>query len=60
MKIRPNCAARTHENDIRPIVEISQRAGISIEASTFLGSAQFAGWSKTGPSIICNARWNTL
>src|ERR1700739_3254117 len=39
MKIRPNCAARTHENDIRPIVEISQRAGIAIEASTFLGSS---------------------
>src|SRR5215470_20036622 len=27
MKIRPNAAARTHENDIRPIVEISQRVG---------------------------------
>src|SRR5438128_1010961 len=37
LKIRPNCAARTHENDIRPIVEISQRAGIAIEAATFLG-----------------------
>src|SRR5213082_375491 len=39
MKIRPNCAARTHENDIRPIVEISQRTGIAIEAATFLGSS---------------------
>src|ERR1035437_6219655 len=39
LKIRPNCAARTHENDIRPIVEISQRAGIAIEAATFLGSS---------------------
>ena len=39
MKIKPNCAARTHENDIRPIVEISQRAGIAIEAATFLGSS---------------------
>jgi 2-isopropylmalate synthase len=39
MKIRPNCAARTHENDIRPIVEISQRAGIAIEAGTFIGSS---------------------
>src|SRR5258706_15539556 len=38
MKIRPNCAARTVENDIRPIVEISQRVGIAIEAGTFLGS----------------------
>ena len=39
MKIKPNCAARTHENDIRPIVEISQRAGIAIEDATFLGSS---------------------
>lgn len=39
MKIKPNCAARTHENDIRPIVEISQRVGIKIEAATFLGSS---------------------
>jgi len=39
LSIRPNCAARTHENDIRPIAEISQRAGIAIEACTFLGSS---------------------
>jgi len=39
MKIRPNCAARTVEADIRPIVEISQRAGIAIEAATFIGSS---------------------
>jgi 2-isopropylmalate synthase len=39
LKIRPNCAARTHENDIRPIAEISQRAGIAIEACTFIGSS---------------------
>ena len=49
MKIRPNCAARTHENDIRPIAEISQRAGIAVEAGMFLGSSpircQVEGWS---------------
>ena len=39
MRIKPNCAARTHENDIRPVVEISQRVGIPIEAATFLGSS---------------------
>ncbi|HKP39232.1 MAG TPA: LeuA family protein [Pyrinomonadaceae bacterium] len=39
LKIRPNCAARTHRNDITPIVEISQRAGIAIEACTFIGSS---------------------
>jgi 2-isopropylmalate synthase len=39
MKIRPNCAGRTHENDIRPIAEISQRAGIAVEAGLFIGSS---------------------
>src|ERR1700739_4408108 len=39
MKIKPNCAARTHENDIRPIAEIAQRVGIAIEAATFLGTS---------------------
>src|ERR1700753_4285838 len=39
MKIRPNCAARAVEADIRPIAEISQRVGIAIEAATFLGTS---------------------
>jgi 2-isopropylmalate synthase len=39
LQIRPNCAARTHRNDILPIVEISQRVGIPIEACTFIGSS---------------------
>jgi 2-isopropylmalate synthase len=39
LRIRPNCAARTHRNDITPIAEISQRAGIPIEACTFIGSS---------------------
>ncbi|HZR56223.1 MAG TPA: LeuA family protein [Terriglobales bacterium] len=38
-KISANCAARTHENDIRPIAEIMQRTGLNIEAATFLGSS---------------------
>ncbi|MGZ7031081.1 MAG: LeuA family protein [Thermoanaerobaculia bacterium] len=45
LKVKANCAARTHENDIRPIAEISQRVGIQIEACTFIGSSpirQFA------------------
>jgi len=39
LKIRANCAARTHENDIRPIAEIAQRTGMNIVAATFLGSS---------------------
>jgi isopropylmalate/homocitrate/citramalate synthase len=45
----PNCAARTVRSDIEPIVEASQRAGIEIEAATFIGSSpirQYAeGWT---------------
>jgi len=45
MNIRPSAAGRTHENDVRPIIEISQRVGIPIEADLFIGSSpirQFA------------------
>jgi 2-isopropylmalate synthase len=39
MKIHANCAARTHQNDIRPIADIVQRTGLKIEAATFIGSS---------------------
>jgi 2-isopropylmalate synthase len=39
MKIRPNCAARTVEADILPIIEISQKVGLPIEVSCFIGSS---------------------
>lgn len=39
LRIRPNCAARTIEADIRPVVEISQRTGVPIEVCTFIGSS---------------------
>ena len=39
LKIRPNCAARTVAADIVPIIEISQKVGIPIEVSCFIGSS---------------------
>jgi 2-isopropylmalate synthase len=49
MKIRANCAARTHENDIRPIAEVVQKTGLHIEAATFIGSSPIRrfteGWT---------------
>ncbi len=49
LKIGANCAARTHENDIRPIAHIVQRTGLDIEAATFLGSSPIRryteGWT---------------
>src|SRR5205823_684909 len=49
MKIRANCAARTHENDIRPIADIVHRTGLNIQAATFIGSSPIRryteGWT---------------
>jgi len=45
LSVYPSAAGRTHENDIRPIIDISARVGIAIEADLFIGSSpirQFA------------------
>ena len=39
LPIEPYCAARTHKNDIDPIIDITQRTGLRIEAATFIGSS---------------------
>ncbi|MCA8958253.1 MAG: 2-isopropylmalate synthase [Planctomycetes bacterium] len=49
MAIRPNVACRTLVQDIEPVIELSQRAGVAVEVCTFIGSSsirQFAeDWS---------------
>lgn len=49
LPLKPNCAARTVTADIRPIVEISQRVGVPVEVTAFIGSsplrAAAEGWS---------------
>ena len=45
LRIRANCAARTLRQDITPVIEISQKAGLPIEVCAFIGSSpirQFA------------------
>ena len=39
LKIRPNCAARTLEADLRPVAEIAQKTGRPIAAAMFIGSS---------------------
>jgi 2-isopropylmalate synthase len=39
LQVQPDCAARTIKADITPIIEISQKVGIPIEVSTFIGSS---------------------
>jgi 2-isopropylmalate synthase len=49
LDIRANCAARTVRADIEPIIDISEKVGMPLEACTFIGSSpirQYAeGWS---------------
>ena len=50
LSIRPAAAARTHPNDIRPIIEISEKTGVPIEVYAFLGSSPIRlfteGWDE--------------
>jgi 2-isopropylmalate synthase len=39
LPLRPVCAGRTLVEDVSAIVEISQRAGVAVEASLFIGSS---------------------
>jgi 2-isopropylmalate synthase len=49
LKVKPNCAARTHVNDIIPIVDAVQRTGVPIECCAFIGSSPIRqyteGWT---------------
>lgn len=43
MKIRPTCAGRTLVQDIAPMAEVAQKAGIPVEVMTFIGSSPIRG-----------------
>tara|TARA_R110002096_G_scaffold44524_5_gene119755 strand:+ start:20464 stop:21747 length:1284 start_codon:yes stop_codon:yes gene_type:complete len=46
LPIKACCAARTHINDVRPIVEISQEVGIEIEVMAFIGSSPIRAYAE--------------
>lgn len=46
LNIGANCASRTVEADIIPIIEISQKVGLAIEACTFIGSSPIRQYSE--------------
>jgi len=39
LAINANCSSRTMREDIQPIIDISQKTGLAIEACTFIGSS---------------------
>jgi 2-isopropylmalate synthase len=69
LPIKPNCAARTHEADITPVLEAQQRSGQQIQAALFIGSSPIRqlveGWDesfllKTIEKAVSYARRNDL
>src|SRR6266704_5915069 len=69
LPVKPNCAGRTHEADITPILEAQQRSGQAIEAALFIGSSPIRqlveGWDvsfllKTIETAVSYARRNGL
>ena len=50
LPIAAACAARTHPNDIKPIIEVAEKTGVPIEVMTFLGTSPIRlyaeGWDE--------------
>lgn len=49
LRIQPNCAARTVAADITPIIDISQRVGVPIEITAFIGSSPIRAYAESWP-----------
>jgi 2-isopropylmalate synthase len=39
LRIKPGCAARTHQHDVQAVIDISQKVGIELEILCFIGSS---------------------
>lgn len=46
LSIQPNCAARTIAADILPIIDVSQRVGLPIEVTAFIGSSPIRAYTE--------------
>jgi 2-isopropylmalate synthase len=47
LPIAVNCAARTVLADITPIIDVSQRVGVPIEVTSFIGSSPIRAWAES-------------
>lgn len=60
LEISPNCAARTAQNDIVPVLELAQRVGRPVEIMLFVGSSPIRafveGWA-TDEVVARTERW---
>lgn len=47
LPIRAGCAARTHPNDIQPIIDLSRETGLQLEVLTFLGTSPIRQYAES-------------
>jgi isopropylmalate/homocitrate/citramalate synthase len=47
LRIRPNCAGRTVIADIEPMVELSQKTGVAVEACLFTGASPIRQYTES-------------
>ncbi|MCB9758286.1 MAG: 2-isopropylmalate synthase [Alphaproteobacteria bacterium] len=59
LNIEAACAARTHPNDIRPVIEISQKVGIPIEVMAFLGTSPMRLYAESWDAGLLEERTRT-
>lgn len=59
LSIRPTAAARTHPNDIRPIIEISEKTGVPIEVMAFLGASPIRSYTEGWNEDLLEQRTRT-
>ncbi|HJN76717.1 MAG TPA: 2-isopropylmalate synthase [Myxococcota bacterium] len=59
LSIKAQCAARTHPNDIRPIIEISQKVGMPIEVMAFLGASPIRLYTEGWDAALLEQRTRT-
>jgi 2-isopropylmalate synthase len=59
LSIKPACAARTHPNDIRPVIEASQKTGVPIEVMAFLGTSPVRLYTEGWDEALLEKRTRT-
>jgi len=59
LSIKPTAAARTHPNDIRPIIEISEKTGVPIEVMAFLGASPIRLYAEGWDEALLERRTRT-
>jgi 2-isopropylmalate synthase len=47
LRVKASCAARTHQNDVQAIIDISQKVGIEIEVLCFIGSSPIRQYAES-------------